>query len=76
MTNNDREINALMDDLGFPTLDELAVWQERRENAPPCQWFALCDNAATTTRPNPILGEVPICDRCNAKIEALDAGGA
>ncbi len=36
-----------------------------------CQWFALCENPATTTREHSILGNVPICDRCNAKIERL-----
>jgi|tagenome__1003787_1003787.scaffolds.fasta_scaffold17004647_2 hypothetical protein len=36
-----------------------------------CCYFALCENEATTTRTNPILGEVPTCERCDAKIEAL-----
>jgi len=36
-----------------------------------CQWFALCTNEATMTRPHPILGDVPICERCNDKIERL-----
>lgn len=36
-----------------------------------CDWFALCTNEATSLRPHPFLGSVPICDRCNAKIEAL-----
>ncbi len=39
--------------------------------APTCQWFALCDNQATGTLAHPILGEVPICDRCAAKVEAI-----
>jgi hypothetical protein len=29
-----------------------------------CEWFALCENLATHTQSHPILGEVPICDRC------------
>jgi hypothetical protein len=29
-----------------------------------CQWFALCDRAATTTVPHPTLGNVPCCARC------------
>lgn len=29
-----------------------------------CQWFALCPNKATGTIRHPILGDVPICDRC------------
>lgn len=40
-------------------------------NPEPCQWFALCDNAAVTTEPHPILGDVPICARCAAKVKAL-----
>jgi hypothetical protein len=36
-----------------------------------CEWFALCDNRATGTMPHPVLGEVPICDRCRTKVEAL-----
>jgi hypothetical protein len=36
-----------------------------------CQWFALCENVATTTRPHPVLGDVPICDRCDEKVENL-----
>lgn len=36
-----------------------------------CEWFAMCANAATTTREHPILGAVPICDRCDAYLEAL-----
>ncbi len=34
-----------------------------------CQWFLLCENPATTVRPHPILGNVPICDRCNERAE-------
>ena len=33
---------------------------------PQCEWFALCGNYATHTRTHPVLGEVPICDRCEA----------
>lgn len=29
-----------------------------------CEWFVLCDNAAVATEPHPILGAVPICQRC------------
>ena len=36
-----------------------------------CAWFALCPNQATTTMPHPILGDVPICARCKARMEAL-----
>jgi hypothetical protein len=36
-----------------------------------CAWWALCPEAATTFRPHPILGAVPICGSCDAKVEAL-----
>lgn len=36
-----------------------------------CAWWALCGNPATGTRPHPILGHVPICDRCNQKVEDI-----
>lgn len=39
-----------------------------------CMWFALCENDATTRRHHPVLGEVPICDRCDARIEAIERG--
>ena len=29
-----------------------------------CAFFAMCDRPATTTVPNPILGDVPACQRC------------
>jgi len=39
-------------------------------NLGPCRWFALCTNPATTLEPHPILGTVPICDRCAAKVKS------
>ena len=30
-----------------------------------CMWFALCKNKAVTTAPHSVLGDVPICKRCN-----------
>lgn len=29
-----------------------------------CQWFLMCLNPAVGTVNHPILGDVPICDRC------------
>lgn len=40
-----------------------------------CEWFAYCDQPATTTRTGPMLisstgwGEIPICDRCAAFVD-------
>jgi hypothetical protein len=36
-----------------------------------CLWFHGCTNPATHLEPHPILGGVPICDRCAAKVAAL-----
>lgn len=32
-----------------------------------CEWYALCVNVAVGTTKHPILGDVPICDRCANK---------
>lgn len=29
-----------------------------------CRWFLKCVNEATGTVWHPILGDVPVCDRC------------
>lgn len=39
-----------------------------------CEWFLLCDRPATTVMAHPILVEVPICDRCRDKVEAISDG--
>lgn len=36
-----------------------------------CGWFAACDNISTGAMAHPILGDVPICDRCRAKTDRL-----
>lgn len=38
-----------------------------------CKWFLMCRNKATTTRKHPILGDVPICKRCNDKMDRIEA---
>ena len=37
-----------------------------------CAWWAGCHNDATTTEPHPVLGDVPICDRCAARLRKMD----
>jgi hypothetical protein len=34
-----------------------------------CEWFALCDRKATGFIVHPILGDVPVCNRCRARAE-------
>jgi hypothetical protein len=29
-----------------------------------CEWFALCTNDTDKASTHPVLGPVPICDRC------------
>lgn len=38
---------------------------------PMCAWWAMCTNLATGTRSHPVLGQVPICDRCRDKVERI-----
>jgi hypothetical protein len=40
---------------------------------PLCHWFALCPNVATGVERHPILGFVPICERCADKLDRMDA---
>ena len=35
-----------------------------------CSWFVLCIRPATGSMSHPTLGDVPICERCRAKVEA------
>lgn len=37
-----------------------------------CEWFARCVRRATTTRPHPILGDVPICAKCADWYDRMD----
>jgi len=52
---------------------EYEIEQEEAErlDSGDCQWFRDCGNPATSLEPHPILGAVPICERCAAKVAAL-----
>lgn len=52
-------------------LEQLDRIEAAAEEVGECEWFALCENGATLTRSHPILGDVPICGRCDSKIERL-----
>ena len=43
-----------------------------RSKSDVCRWFLKCDNPAVTTRPHPIIGDVPICQRCADKMTAIE----
>lgn len=36
-----------------------------------CEQFAACTNAATVVLAHPVLGAVPTCDRCAARVAEL-----
>ena len=38
-----------------------------------CEWWLLCANDANQAMHHPVLGYVPICDRCLEKVETLSA---
>ena len=54
------------------------VYAEGIDEPAPCMWFALCDNDANGLRTGPIrgggFGDIPICKRCDDKIERLKNG--
>lgn len=42
------------------------------EPTPLCEWYdAKCDRYATGYRSHPVLGQLLICDECNAKVERI-----
>ena len=44
-----------------------------RQNKMKCEWFLKCGNEATGYEPDITGDEVPICDRCKAKLIALES---
>ncbi|ASR86537.1 hypothetical protein SEA_CHANGELING_85 [Mycobacterium phage Changeling] len=37
----------------------------------PCMWFARCTNPANGLREHPVLDQVPICVRCDDRVEGM-----
>lgn len=69
MTSLDRRARYLMREYGVS--QAVAYETVGRGGFGVCRWFALCDHQATSTMPHPILGAVPICDRCRKNVEAM-----
>ncbi|QDF18479.1 hypothetical protein SEA_RACHALY_84 [Mycobacterium Phage Rachaly] len=44
---------------------------ELADQEAPCMWFARCTNPANGLRDHPVLDQVPICQRCDDRVEAL-----
>lgn len=53
------------------TKKRVAAQTKKAASKGPCQWFAMCDNPATSEEPHPILGKVPICKRCQDKVASI-----
>lgn len=45
-------------------------WLSTQPEGPPiCEWYAKCENDAVGAIDHPILGPVPVCQRCTDKHE-------
>ena len=40
--------------------------------SPRCMWWLNCTNKAETVEPHPVLGDVPICYRCEQKLRRIE----
>lgn len=58
------------DKIGGDRCDWCIAEQLAAEGYFTCQWFLLCENRANGSVRHPILGAVPICDRCRKIAEA------
>lgn len=47
-------------------------WSKYETTSTPCRYFALCENEAVGTVPNPALGLVPCCQRCADRVGVSD----
>jgi hypothetical protein len=65
-------IRKVMGDDAAEYVAKHVVDLQEGEEGQECKWWAMCDNPATTTEPHPILGDVPICDRCVAKLRKIE----
>ena len=65
-------IRKVMGDDAAEYVAKHVVDLQEGEEGQECKWWAMCDNPATTTEPHPILGDVPICDRCAAKLRKIE----
>ena len=59
-------------DIGRAKGDPITASQPEEPEPTECQWFYLCDHEATRTEPHPILGDVPICQRCTDKLRRIE----
>lgn len=69
----EQEMKASMIEHGMRFVERVVFGHGRSAlvfiSAPGCAWFAACDNVSTGTKSHPIIGEVPICDRCRARVD-------
>lgn len=49
---------------GHPGVAQCPECDSLLEILPVCQWFGACQNVAVGEQSHPVLGSVPICDRC------------
>lgn len=68
-----RRESAARDDRATPSLGIRAALKARTpDETVTCAWYALCANPSVGTVSHPILGDVPICDRCCDKHSMRD----
>lgn len=53
--------------------DERGVLRDEDGYVVSCSWYAMCSNPATEVESHPILGGVPVCERCAGIISRMKA---